>query len=135
MKTLVLTLLLVIPGLALADGGQWINHNGFLYWIEADGTWYYKGPTPKHWKDPQKVAAEKAEKQQRLQQAAREKQQRDFWAWYNTLYPETQLYVLKCLEQNERDQAQADRDQVQQDIEMDLSNIMMTLDRIEMDSN
>jgi hypothetical protein len=25
-----------------------VNHNGFLYWIEANGNWYFKGRTPEN---------------------------------------------------------------------------------------
>jgi hypothetical protein len=54
MKKLLLILLLS-PTLCFA-GEHTENHNGTLYWVNDDGTWYYKGPAPHNWKQPAQPA-------------------------------------------------------------------------------
>ena len=108
MKKLLLILLLS-PMLCFA-GGHTENHNGTLYWVNDDGTWYYKGP------------AHHALTAKSPQRSVAQKKQDNFAAWFATLSLEGQASVLKDLEQNERDQ-------VMRDIEMDLSNIAVSLER------
>ena len=56
MKILLLTILVAITTVLPAKAGEphWENHNGTLYWLDASGNWYYKGPAPGNWKDPRK---------------------------------------------------------------------------------
>jgi hypothetical protein len=77
-KLILLTAFTLTTSLAFADG-HLINHNGFLYWVESDGSWYYKGQTPKNWKGQQQ--------------------------YYS---PDTTADILKDIEQAERDQVQRD---------------------------
>jgi hypothetical protein len=150
MKPIVLNMLLAFWTLAFAKGDL-INVNGALYRTEANGTWYYVGPTTAN-STTQKVAKQQSKKQKteaqkqqenwdwyyslspaQLLKVASQDLQSDFWRWVGSLSHESQGIILEHIGELEHLQAQAERDQVGEQIEWDLDQIEMTLSNIEME--
>jgi preprotein translocase subunit SecF len=122
MKILVLTLLLIIPGLIFAGNEHLIIQNGFLYSIEPDGNWYFKG------KASENQMSESQKREANARQQWWSKQEVEAARQEAAIRAQVQAEELRALAQAEREQAQADRDEVQREIEMDLSDIATALE-------
>src|SRR5215471_4230359 len=99
MRTLILILALVIPSLAFAGSEHLIIQNGFLYSIEPDGNWSFKG------RASEKQMSESQKQEANARQQWWSKQEVEAARQEAAIKAQAQAEELRALAQAEHEQA------------------------------